>query len=91
MTDPSDRLARLDPFAGLETRTLLETLGRVISRTRPEIGFAIVAIEPYPPVGPSGTAQVSSNMPPPDLSDALAVIYHKLAAGDLGGPPERPH
>jgi hypothetical protein len=83
----------LDEIAGdlseLELRALMETLGHVLIRSRRGIGFAIVVLEPYPPVGPSGKVQVSSNLSPSHLADALAILCHRIDAGDvnLSTPP----
>lgn len=81
MSAPVDPLARLDELAGADLRLILEALGRIISRTHPEAGYAIVAIDRYPPTAPSGRVQVSSNMEPPHLADALAVLCRRIDAG----------
>jgi hypothetical protein len=72
-----------------ELRAMMETLGEVLRRSRRGIGFAIVVLEPYPPVGPTGTVQISSNMEPSHLADAFAVLCHRIDAGDvnLSTPP----
>ena len=77
----------------LELRALMDTIGEVLLRSRRGIGFAVVVLEPYPPVGPSGKVQVSSNMEPSLLADALAVLCHRIDAGavNLGTPPGGSH
>lgn len=73
--------AAAEDAATMALRDLMETVTRGLGRARPDIGFALVVLEPYPPTGPSGRVQVSSNMEPSHLADALAVLCHRIDAG----------